>query len=520
MLGIDITLEQLDVTPKSNIDVTTLSIDLLNLQAINISAKEVPKNWLPASTGSRQTFISTQTTKSGRGAFAIIDGSKKFLKVVCESVISVKAILLARKVQEDPFEYARGSVDERFFNQCSTPSDDHLFKDSYLKMKAYSKLFEKIDVYGRPAIVAHFPSVTVNLVHSVGVGSNAGSVTISITIIDLAKASFTKTIGATGRIIQERPKSAVDRAISGDMKPFNVEDFRHQKLNSTTASRVTSQNASDRVSGYKIKKAAEPSDFSLDSLSLLLGKAGKLNYDSDDSVSMDGFFEAINAKRNKSTNENEDNINECEEINESNGINLFNSYSASNRIDNRISIMKNTSSFKQANFIEAHTEKKTVSNQNVRKIFQNSGNAKNTDLNFNRKSSFSKNSGSGGGRVPGERKSVKPDKEWDSTPMGRTDYSMKPVTKPLISSENTKIQRENSMKVRNIDMKLCPRSTSTRTTLLSNMPGDNIDKDLEKASNQIFNSFKSSVKVTNSIDIDKLSLISSNNYENVPPVVS
>ena len=140
MLGIDITLEQLDSTLEDNIDLTTLSIDLLNLQTIHISTKDVPKNSLPASTGSRQTYISTQKTKSGRGAFAIIDESDSFLKVIRESVLSVKATLLARKVQEDLYEYARGSAEERFFNQCSIPSDDHLFKDSYLKMKAYSKL--------------------------------------------------------------------------------------------------------------------------------------------------------------------------------------------------------------------------------------------------------------------------------------------------------------------------------------------------------------------------------------------
>lgn len=516
MLGIDITLKQLDSTLEDNIDLTTLSIDLLNLQTIHISTKDVPKNSLPASTGSRQTYISTQKTKSGRGAFAIIDESDSFLKVIRESVLSVKATLLARKVQEDLYEYARGSAEERFLNQCSTPSDDHLFKDSYLKMKAYSKLHEKIDVYGRPAIIAHFPSVTVNLVHSVGVGSCAGSATISITVIDLVKASFSKTIGATGRIIQERPILAVNRAMSKDIKPFNVEDFLHQKLNSATVPRITTQNASDRVSRYKIS-SAEPLDSSLDSLSLLAGKTGKLNYDSDDSVSMDGFFEAIDAKRNKNTNENQDKC-ECEEIINSSGLNVLNSSYTSNRIDKKIPVMKNTSSFKHANSDETPTEKKTVSNQNIRKIIRNSGTTKNVDLTHNSKSSYTKNSGGVGVTVPSKKKTMKPDKEWDSAPMGRIDYSVKTVKKPLKSSENTKIQRNNNTKMKNVDMKLCP--TSSTTTLFSNMPVDDIDKDLEKASNQIFNSFKSSVKVTNSIDIDKLSLISSNNFENVSPVIS
>lgn len=520
MLGIDITLEQLDSTLEDNIDLTTLSIDLLNLQTIHISTKDVPKNSLPASTGSRQTYISTQKTKSGRGAFAIIDGSVSFLKVIRESVFSVKATLLAKKVQEDLFEYARGSVEERFFNQCSTPSDDHLFKDSYLKMKAFSKLFVKIDVYGRPAIVAHFPSVTVNLVHSVGVGSSAGSVTISITIIDLVKASFSKTIGATGRIIQERSELTVNRALSKDINPFIIEDFLHQKLNSATVPRITTQNASDRVSKYKINSSAEPLDSSFDSLSFSAGKTGKLKYDSDDSVSMDGFFEAIDAKRNKNVNESNGKYNECEEITDLSGLDNLNSSTASNRIDKRIStsIMKNTSSFKHANSVETHIEKKTVSNQNVRKIIHDSGNAKYNDLATNSKSSYTKNSGSVRVTVPGKKKTMKPDKEWDSAPMGRIDYSIKTVKKPIKSSENAKIQRNNNTKIKNVDMKLNP--TSSTTTLFSNMPVDDIDKDLQKASNQIFNSFKSSVKVTDSTNIDKPTLISSNNFENVPPVIS
>jgi hypothetical protein len=516
MLGIDITLERLDLALEDNNDLTTLSIDLLNLQTIHISTKDAPKNSLPAPTGSRQTYLSTQKTKSGRGAFAIIDRSDSFLKVIRESILSVKAALLAKKVQKDLYEYARGSVEERFFNQCSTPSDDHLFKDSYLKMKAYSKLFEKIDVYGRPAIVAHFPSVTVNLVHSVGVGSSAGSVTISITIIDLVKASFTKTIGATGRIIQERPELAVNRAMSKDIKPFNVEDFLHQKLNSATVPRITSQNASDRVSRYQIRGAAEPSDSSLDSLSLLAGKTGKLNYDSDDSVSMDGFFEAIDAKRNKNVNESKDEYNDCGGMNDSSGLDNLNSSYTSNRIDKRIPIMKNTSSFKHATSVETHIGKKAVSNRNIRQIIHNSGITKNVDLTRNRKSSYAKNSG--GVAVPGKKKTMKPDKEWDSAPMGRIDYSIKTVKKPLKSSENSKIQRNNYMKMQNVDNKLCP--TSSTTTVFSNMPVDDIDKNLEKASNQIFNSFKSSVKVTNSIDTDKLTLISSDNFENVAHVIS
>jgi hypothetical protein len=517
MLGIDITLEQFDVTLESNIDLTTLSIDLLNLQTIHISTKEVPENSMPASTGSRQTFISTQKTKSGRGAFAIIDGSDSFWKVVRESVLSVKASLLAKKVQEDLYEYARGSVEERFFNQCSTPSDDHLFKDSYLKMKAYSKLYEKIDVYGKPAIVAHFPSVTVNLVHSVGVGSSAGSVTISITIIDLAKASFTKTIGATGRIIQERPILVINRAMSKDIKPFKVEDFLHQKLKSNTVPRMTTQNALERVSRHKINSSAEPLDSSFDSLSLLAGKTGKLNYDSDDSVSMDGFFEAIDAKRNRNVNESKDKYNDCGGMNDSSGLSILNSSSMSNSIDKRVTIMNNTSSFKHPNSVETHIERKTVSNQDKRKISHNSGTSKNIDLTPNSKSSHTKNSASVG-VISGKKKTVKPDKEWDSAPMGRIDYSIKSVTKPLKSSENRKIQRNNSVKIRTVDKKLCP--TSSTTTFLPNMPVDDIDKDLEKASNQIFNSFKCSVKVTNSTDIDKITLISSHNFESVPPVLS
>ena len=486
MLGIDITLQHLDEALESNSDLITLSIDFLNLQTAHISLKGVPKTSLPASVASKQKCISTPVTKSGRGTFAIVDGSEHLLNIIRKSVLSVQATLLAKEDQNDLYEHARGSVEELFFNQCSTSSDDHFCKSRSQDSQTNSRLFEKIDVYGKPSIIAHFPSITVNFVHSVGVGSIAGSVTISITILDLAKVSFTKIIGATGRILQEPPRLTTNRPISKDNMSFIVKDTLNQKLTSPTTSLMTSQIASNRTSRYEMKNISKPLDSSLDSLSLLAGNLGYSNYDSDDSVSIDGFFDAINAKRNENTNENKDTLDGRENADDSAMFNTFDSsppssssssYSPS-RNDKRIPIMKNTSSLKYVKSFQGPMKMKIVD--------------------INNKSSYAKK----GARVPDKAMTVKQNKEWDSSPINFIDYSKKRESKLSNSSEKRKIERKHSVEVMKKNMQTCSTTSSSCSLAV-----DDIDKHLELASMQIFNTFKCSVIVSPSNDHDKSTLI-------------
>ena len=478
MLGIDIALQHLDEALEINGNLTTLSIDFLNLQTAHISLKEASKPSLPASAESRQKCISTLATKSGRGAFSIIDRSEHFLKTVCESVLSVDAILLARNDQKEIYEYAGGAVEGFFFNHCSAPSDDHLHKKSFRDMKVDARLSEKFEVYGKPAIIAYFPSIIVNFVHSVGVGSIAGSVTISITVIDLAKVSFKKIIGATGRIIQEPPsKLMINRAaLIRDRVPFiAIKDTSDQKLECPTVPRLTFKNTPSRTSRYESKRTEKlHEESSIDSLSLLDGKINYLNYDSDDSVSIDGFFEAINAKRNQSQskdeNENENEDDNCDE-NE-------------NKNDNESDIpLKN---------------KKIIPTQKIRKNYDSDIKTKN--MKVESKPAYTKNSV----RAPGKENTMKPYKDWDSAPMGRVDYSKKIVTKVSNSvdneneNENEKNQKKHSIKGSKTNVR---KSSLTSSYSLS---VDDIDKELQHASSQIFNNFKCSIKVTDSfIDFEK-----------------
>ena len=63
-------------------------------------------------------------------------------------------------------------------------------------------------------------------------GSSAGTVTISITIIDISKASKSKVIGATGRIVQDL-NSAMDKekkhTENNEGCSFDMEGFLNQK---------------------------------------------------------------------------------------------------------------------------------------------------------------------------------------------------------------------------------------------------------------------------------------------------
>jgi len=68
--------------------------------------------------------------------------------------------------------------------------------------------------------MAFHPSLTVELVHSIGVGSRAGSVVFSIAIIDISKVSEFKKIGATGRIIPDLCETQTPRE-----DDFNLQSF-------------------------------------------------------------------------------------------------------------------------------------------------------------------------------------------------------------------------------------------------------------------------------------------------------
>ena len=465
MLGIDIALQHLDEALQINGDLTTLSIDFLNLQSAHISLKEASKPSLPASAESRQKCISTPATKSGRGAFSIIDRSEHLLKTVCESVLSVKATLLARNDQKEIYEYAGGSVEGVFSNHCSTPSDDHFHKKSFRDMQIDARLSEKFDVYGKPAMIAYFPSIIVNFVHSIGVGSIAGSVTISVTVIDLTKVSFKKIIGATGRILQEPPPRLVTNraALTRDRIPFIPEDTSNQILECPTVPRLTFKNSPARISRYEDRRTEEHyEESSIGSLTLLDGRINYLNYDSDDSVSIDGFFEAINAKRNKNDDENEiENENENENVNE-------------NENENYIPLK---------NKMIVPTQKNQKSRDSDINITKN--------INMKSKTAYTRNSV----RPPGKESTMKPEKEWDSAPMGRVDYSKKKFTKISnnVENENEKNRKERGIKGSKINVKKSSLSSSSYSLSV-----DDIDKDLQHASSQIFNDFKCSIKVTDS----------------------
>jgi hypothetical protein len=191
LLGVDITLQAIDTVFDDSLSSTALAIDFMNLQTayisldnINLCTSNLPLN----STSSDTNF--------GRGNFAILDANDDIIDSFMDfKMITLKVSLICHCKESSVSEYSNGVLDDSkriqsIHNDITASTSNEIFQ-------------QKTKVFGETAIIAFHPSLTVELVHSIGVGSRAGSVVFSIAIIDISKVSEFKKIGATGRIIPD-----------------------------------------------------------------------------------------------------------------------------------------------------------------------------------------------------------------------------------------------------------------------------------------------------------------------------
>ena len=215
------------------------------------------------------------------------------MKDIYDSTASVKISVLGGSNGSPLSEYASGILENIHLR-------DHTRKD-IVDSVSDKILSQKVDVYGGTAIIAFYPEIIVDLIHSVGVGSSAGTVTISITIIDISKASKSKVIGATGRIVQDLNSTMVKEkkhAENNEGYSFDMEGFLNQKK---TPEILVEENSSEDDS--EILSECPTITPIVDKYELS---------DSEESVSIDNFLISLREKREtmEKNQINSDNISE------------------------------------------------------------------------------------------------------------------------------------------------------------------------------------------------------------------
>ena len=317
MLGIDITLLSLESIQSRDQNVCTLAIEFLDLQPVYITVN-VKSNCVPSSSSSsgRKTQ-SIPPANFGKGSFCIIEGTEEFLDRL-KYPVSVKVSLLAKNDQLLLYEYGNGKVENlALSSESSTKVNLQRLSLGTAAVNESEEIFQqKLKVFGEAGIVAFYPSVHINLVHSFGISSSAGSATIAIAIIDLKRASSSRHISATGRIVHDVPKDVEETPIG---IPFDIEGFLNQADRGAAPVPIPSPLIGDGGRDL-VKRAPSESafysyedDYLLDSIGSTIAFQGQgegegqglvededdddSEYNSDDSVSIDDFFDRIRRKQ-------------------------------------------------------------------------------------------------------------------------------------------------------------------------------------------------------------------------------
>jgi hypothetical protein len=319
MLGIDITLLSLESIPSRDQNGCTLAIEFLDLQPVYITVNNKRSCVRSSSSSSDRKNPSISQANFGKGSFCILEGTEELLDQL-KSPVYVKVSLLTKNDQLLLYEYGCGKIENlSLSSESSTENNSQPLNPGTNAVNEYEEIFQqKLKVFGKASIVAFCPSVQIDLVHSFGVSSSAGSATIAIAIIDLMKATSGRTIGATGRIIHDVTNDAEVRPIG---IPFDVKGFLNQADRGVVPIPVPVPLLGDGIRNLAKRTPCETSfDFSVEgyleasmdtTIALALrvqyqGRGqdelkdedhGDSEYNSDDSVSIDDFFDKIHRKK-------------------------------------------------------------------------------------------------------------------------------------------------------------------------------------------------------------------------------
>ena len=290
MLAIDITLRAIDTVASVADNVSALGIDFSGLQTLYISLKNPEStSTLSSSNSHKRNLDSLTSINTGRGSFAIIGESAQIMKDIYESSVSVKISVLGESNGSPLSEYASGTLENIPLNDHTKEKtlDHRGLREDIVDIFSDKILSQKMDVFGGAAIVAFYPEIVVELIHSVGVGSSAGAVTISITMIDTSKVSKSKIIGATGRIVQDMNfiiDKETDHTGNNEEPYFDMEGFLNQKKSTEVLSKEnSSQDSSETLS--ECPPIAPIVDDKYESS------------DSEGSISIDNFLSSLREKR-------------------------------------------------------------------------------------------------------------------------------------------------------------------------------------------------------------------------------
>ena len=290
MLAIDITLRSIDTVPFIAENISALGIDFAGLQTAYISIRNADFNSASSSSSSslKRDRITLTSINFGRGSFAIIKESGNIIAAIFESTISVAVTAVGRNDESHLSEYAFGTAQNiSVKNHTKEKILDPAPGDDIIDLVGDKILSQKIGVFGGAAIVAFYPEIMVELIHSVGVGSSAGRITFSISIIDITKVSKSKIIGATGRIVQNlttmNDKDEHDSK-NDERNSFDIQRFLNQKKNSQS---LTEE--------YSFEEASENSSVCPPIVAVIDEKLE--SSDSEDSVSINNFLASLDKKK-------------------------------------------------------------------------------------------------------------------------------------------------------------------------------------------------------------------------------
>lgn len=195
LLGVDITLQAIDTVFDDSLSSAALAIEFMNLQTAYISLDNTKLSTFTLPLVS----TSSDNTNFGRGTFAILEANHDIIdSLISSKMIALKVALIGQCNESSISEYSNGVLDDlKRIESIDKDSSD-------ISASVSNKIFQqKTKVFGESAIIAFHPSLSVELVHSIGVSSAAGKVVFSVAIIDISKVSEYKKIGATGRIIPD-----------------------------------------------------------------------------------------------------------------------------------------------------------------------------------------------------------------------------------------------------------------------------------------------------------------------------
>ena len=461
MLGIDFTLLSLHLSSSEAENLCSVAIEFRDLQTAYISINKkktslgypAPRN--PTKSESRSCL---------GGLFAIIERNEQFLDDVVNSTVSISATVLANGDRSALFSYARGSNDRILQDRGIMESYINKSHESVSRAEDDPNFMQKLSVFGEASIMAYFQSVTIELIHSFGVSSIAGSVTFSIAIIDLSKATREEATVSTESVRQDLPRNLPQKPveITFDMDGFLNQGNQHRNIGKISAGHIREQPAKEPT---RITPNLEASDGVADEHSDY-----NSDFDSGSSVSVDDFFARISGRGAVST-----------EPAKVAAIEIIDSKDTIDD-DHSQSIPKDTPSFRYP-VVDKGKPKMRVVPQGMRRTPAIVGYA------LDRPPPSAQTQS--GVRVRGSATKKKVVKEWDSAPMTRQDYSKEAT---LIKRENPKLpikpkngQKESVQKESviagdtlqgNSASTSISTSTSTSTTASSSSRCDSIDRKL------------------------------------------